>query len=307
MYKSTGSKALYANRVGNKLLLILMLGFSISFAAPTLVYPIDWPAQALTVTTNFGWNDQGKPTLGTSFESEGPVHAADRGELIFSHYGSDTASRLPSPLGAWVALDHGEGLISIYSRLEDTKLQELPQVLEKGTVLGVAGRSGWSTRRGFHFSLFDRKERCWVNPSMIITPLPDTRAPTIQSVVLRNAEGRIIEPNQISSISQGKYTVCVSATDTRIGPNENALAPHRILCTVNGSEIGALTFETYSARDGILIVYRNGLVPVKQVYAPAPGFEVGEVWVTRGQVSLEIIAQDIIGNAQSAVYRLTVE
>jgi hypothetical protein len=245
--------------------------------------------------------------LGVSFESEGSVHAADRGELIFSRYGDNTASRLPSPLGAWIALDHGEGLISIYSRLEDTQVQDLPEVLEKGTVLGKAGRSGWSEQRGFHFSLFDRKERCWVNPSMIITPLPDTRPPMIQSVVLRDEAGRSIDPNQISSISQSRYRICVTATDTRIGPSESPLAPHRLLCTVNGSEIGVLAFETYSARDGVLMVYRNGLVPVQQVYAPAPGFEVGEVWVNRGQVRLEIIAQDILGNSQSAVYRLTVE
>ncbi|MDR2797154.1 MAG: M23 family metallopeptidase [Treponema sp.] len=306
MYKSIGSKASYANLAGNKLLVLLTLGFASSLV-PALVYGIDWPAQVVTVSANFGLNDQGKPTLGISFESDGSVQAADTGELIFSRYGANTASRLPNPLGAWIALDHGEGLISIYSRLEDTQAQELPEVLEKGTVLGMAGRSGWSERRGFYFSLFDRKERCWVNPSMIITPLPDTRSPTIQSVVLRNEEGRIIEPNQISSISQGRYKICVTAADTRISPNESPLAPHKILCTVNGSEIGALTFETYSARDGVLMVYRNGLVPVKQVYAPAPGFEVGEVWVTRGQASLEIIAQDIIGNSQSAVYRVRVE
>ena len=306
MYTSIGSKAVYAKGVEKKGLVLLTLAFA-SALLPGVVYGIDWPAQVVTVSANFGLNDQGKPTMGVSFESEDSVRAADAGEIIFSRYGTNTASRLPSPLGAWIALDHGEGLISIYSRLEDTPVQELPQVLEKGTVLGMAGRSGWSEQRGFHFSLFDRKERCWVNPAMIITPLPDTRSPTIQSVVFRTEEGRIIEPNQLSSINQGRYRICVSAADTRIGPNESPLAPHRILCTVNGTEVGALTFETYSARDGVLMVYRNGLVPVKQVYAPAPGFEVGEVWVTRGQVNLEIIAQDIIGNSQSAVYRLRVE
>jgi hypothetical protein len=223
------------------------------------------------------------------------------------HTTSDTASRLPSPLGTWVALDHGEGLISIYSRFEHKTALDIPNLIEKGFPIGTAGRSGWSGRQGFYFSLFDRKERRWVNPSMIISPLPDTRPPTIQAVWLRNAEGRVIEPGQVKSISQGRYTISVVATDTRFAPNENLLAPYRIVCTVNGSEIGTLNFETYSARDGVLMVYRNGLVPVKQVYASAPGFEVGEIWFTRGLASLEIIAQDISGNAQSVLYRLLVE
>jgi hypothetical protein len=223
------------------------------------------------------------------------------------HGTSGTASRLPSPLGTWVALDHGEGLISIYSRFENKTALDIPNFVEKGFPLGIAGYSGWSGRRGFYFALFDRKERRWVNPSMIITPLSDTRSPIIQSVFLRTAEGRIVDPAQVKSISQGRYTVSVAAVDTRLTPNENPLAPYRIVCIVNGSEIGTLNFETYSARDGVLMVYRNGLVPVKQVYGPAPGFEVGEIWFTRGQAILEIIAQDISGNAQSTLYRLLVE
>jgi murein DD-endopeptidase MepM/ murein hydrolase activator NlpD len=273
---------------------------------PVWAYGIDWPSEVVGVSANFGMNDRGLPIMGASFEAAGPVRAADAGELIFSRYGDNTASRLPSPLGAWVALDHGEGLISIYSRLDDVPPQEPSgEVVEKGAVLGTAGRSGWSKAEGFHFSLFDRKERCWVNPSMIITPLLDTRSPTIQAVALQNDEGRVLDPT--GGISQGRYRIYVSAADTRLGPNENALAPHRILCTVNGSEIGVLTFETYSTRDGILMVYRNGLVPVRQVYSRAPSFEVGEVWVTRGQAILEVVAQDITGNSQSAVYRLWVE
>ncbi|MDR2484662.1 MAG: M23 family metallopeptidase [Treponema sp.] len=275
--------------------------------AGSLVYAMDWPVQAGNLINNFGWNDTGSPVLGATFEAEGPVRAADSGELIFVQYGFHTAARLPAPLGAWVALDHGEGLISIYCRFDAEEPIPIPNFVEKDTPLGMAGRSGWSERQGFHFSLFDRKERRWVNPSMIISPLPDARAPVIQSVLLRNAEKRVIDPNQVRSIGQGRYTISVTAADTRIGPNENPLAPYRITCIVNGSEIGTLNFETYSARDGVLMVYRNGLVPVNQVYAPVPGFEVGEVWFNRGQATLEIIAQDINGNAQSAQYRLLVD
>jgi hypothetical protein len=55
------------------------------------------------------------------------------------------------------------------------------------------------------------------------------------------------------------------------------------------------------------MVYRNGLVPVRQIYAPVPAYEAAEVWFSRGQTTLEVIAQDIAGNARNVVYRLMVE
>ncbi|MDR3171199.1 MAG: M23 family metallopeptidase [Treponema sp.] len=273
------------------------------------LYGMDWPSPKGRMVNNFGWNDGGTPVLGISFEAEGTIQAAETGELLFMHRGLDTASRLPAPLGAWIALDHGDGIISIYSRFDDTRQEEVQKMekFEKNTPLGEAGLSGSSVRKGFHFSLFDRKERRWVNPMMIISPPADTRPPVILSIRMQNTEGKLIDPGQVKTISQGRYRISVTATDTLVAANENPLAPYRLVCSVNGNEIGALNFETYAARDGVLMMYRNGLVPVKQIYGPFPAFEVGETWFTRGQGTLEISALDISGNVQSILYRLQVE
>jgi hypothetical protein len=274
---------------------------------PPLLSAMDWPMPDAAMVRNFGWNEGGKPVLGTAFEGEGPILAAERGELIFSRREEDRASRLPSPLGAWTALDHGDGLISIYSRFEEPRDSPPPVQAERGDTIAFTGSSGWSSRRGFYFTLFDRRERRWINPSMIITPFPDTRQPLVLSVLLKNSEGRSFDPARVRNLSQGRYTVSAAVSDTQMRPGDPPLAPHRIICSVNGTEIGALFFETLSARDGALMVYRNGLVSAKQVYAPYPGFEIGEVGFTRGQVTLEIIAQDITGNSRSAVFRLMVD
>jgi hypothetical protein len=283
----------------------ILLGFLLT--GVLAIYGMDWPSQEGVMIRNFGYNNGAKPMAGVSFEAEGPIRAADTGELVFIHSPSNTASRLPAPLGAWIALGHRDGLVSIYGRFEDPGTISLPNLIEKNTVIAQAGLSGWTGRGGFYFSLFDRRERRWVNPSMIISPPEDTRAPLIQSVSLRNAEGRIINPAQIRTIGQGRYTVLVEAADTLQGPNESPLAPHRIICSVNGIEIGGLNFETLSVRDGTLMAYRNGLVPARQVYAPFPAFEAGEVSFTRGQATMEIIAQDIAGNSRNLVYQLRIE
>jgi len=268
---------------------------------------MNWPSVSAALVGNFGANDKGKPVLGMIFESESEITAAESGEIIFSRNRNDSASRLPSPLGAWTAVDHGDGLISIYSRYEDGTLAASSKV-EKQQPIAVSGVSGWSSRNGFYFMLFDRRERRWINPAMIITPVRETRSPAIISISLLNAQGVSVPFN---NLLQGRYAVVVNAAGgTEAGAPGAAFsaqfAPQRILCSVNGMEFGSLNFEAVSARDGVQMVYRNGLVPAKQIYANFPAYEAAEVPLTRGQATLEIIVQDLSGNSRTIVNRLIV-
>jgi hypothetical protein len=294
------------------LILVILSGFfSGSLGA------MSWPSEDAVLARNFGANDRGKPVLGFVFSGGTEILAAESGEVIFSRSKNDPASRLPSPLGAWMAIDHGDGLISIYSRYDDSAVQEnspdwegsepLIQV-EKNQPIALSGTSGWSTREGFFFMLFDRRERRWINPAMIITPLQETRPVQIISVSLQNALGQTVQSN---NLTQGRYTVIVNAAGGTALAAQGALAsnqfaPQRILCSINGAEAGSLEFETVSARDGVLMVFRNGLVSARQIYANFPAFEAAEVFLPRGQATLEIIVQDISGNSRSVVQRLIV-
>ncbi|MDR0313907.1 MAG: M23 family metallopeptidase [Treponema sp.] len=278
----------------------------------SLLFAMEWPVENGIMDKNFGWNDQGQPVLGVSFVAEGQVMAADQGELLFYSGKDNGASRLPSPLGSWIALDHGGGIISIYSRMAEEPgpaPMQITETIETGYVLGEAGISGWSEKKGVYFTLFDRKERRWINPAIIVSSASDSRQPIIQAVRLRNSEGRIIDltSGQVRTISQGRYTILVETSETFPGTNRNSLSPFRIICSVNGSETGRLNFETYAARDGVLMVYRNGLVPVRQIYALYPAYELGEIGFTRGQAVIEIISQNVQGASRNATYRVAVE
>ena len=284
--------------------------FTLFLLLASRLFSMDWPSATGIILRNFGWNSAGMPYLGISFAYNGQLAAADNGELLYQRRENDTASRLPSPLGSWLALDHGDGIISIYSRFNDSSTEHLSEpesgLVEKGSILGESGISGWSSQRGFFFQLYDRKERRWINPALII-PLVNIRQPAILSVRLRNAQGSFFDPSQVLRLIQGRYSVIVNATDTMQFANETPLAPFRIICTLNGSEAGVLNFDNYSARNGSLVVYRNGLIPARQVYAQFPAYEVADLWFPRGQTSLEIIAQDIMGNSRNVFYRFLVE
>jgi hypothetical protein len=267
---------------------------------------LDWPSQTAQTVANFGGNNKGTPQLGDSFTAKGPITAVREGELIIAVPENNAASRLPSTLGAWIALDHGDGMAGIYARVDEFDLDMVPKKIDMGTVIANCGSTGWSEKEGFYLSFYDRKERRWVNPSLVIPPREDTRAPFIQSVKLIGANTSVdLASSRV--IKQGRYTLNVSAYDTRLVPQESLLAPFKIICSVNGTETGALTFDTFSARDGVLMVYRGALTHAKQVYAPFPAVEAGEVHFTRGQVNLAVMVQDISGNPVNAVYKLSVE
>ena len=274
--------------------LILLTGF----LSDTLD-AMNWTCEGAALIRNFGSNNRGRPALGMVFGGYTEVLAVENGEVIFSRGMDDTASRLPSPLGAWTAVDHGDGLISIYCRYADEN-RTFTQV-EKSQPIASMGISGWSAQNGFYFVVYDRRDRRWINPALIITPLREVGPPQILSVELRNAEGL---PVQSRNLSQGRYTILVNATTSAV--RETFLAPQRIVCSVNGAEAGSLNFEAISSRDGVLMVYRNGLVPARQIYANFPSFETADVFLNRGQANLEVIVQDIAGNSRSVINRLIV-
>ncbi|MDR2660078.1 MAG: hypothetical protein LBC27_08875 [Spirochaetaceae bacterium] len=286
------------------------------------IFAVDWPLEGAVMTSNFGKSDMGHPMLGDSFRAEGVINTIENGELIFRRGVKSSSSRFTSPLGFMTALDHGDGLISIYSRAE--ALQSPPQKqFIVSTPVAAAGTSGWTKTKGFYLSIFDRKDRRWVNPSLVIPVRPDTRPPAIRSVRLKSRDNQMIDLAASRTIRQGAYTIIVHTEDTVLNDSDPPLMPMRIICSVNGVEASVLAFETFSARDGVLMLFRNGLVPASQIYAYAPAVEAGEVFFNRGQVTLEIIVQDIAAlsspgassggtsngasNSRSAVYRLFVE
>jgi len=276
---------------------------------------MNWPTDTAVMIRNFGANNRGRPTLGMVFAGDTQVLAAETGEIIFTHNKNDTVSRLPSPLGAWTAIDHGDGLITIYSRYADntTDVQSslstlsgdetvTPVRVKKQEPIAVSGISGWSAQNGFYFQVYDRHDRSWINPAKILMPKREASPLQILSVELMNVQGL---PVQSRNLNQGRYTVMVNSNVTAAARGA-LFAPQRIVCSINGAEAGSLNFESFSARDGVLMVFRNGLVPARQVYSNFPAFEAANIFLSRGQANLEVIVQDINGNSRSYVSRMIV-
>jgi hypothetical protein len=290
-------KRIYAKKTFAFLLL-----FSISCF---LAFAFDWPVREGRLTANFGGNNGGIPLLGNFFEASGSIFPTDVGELVFIHDPENPAARIPSPLGSWMAIDHGDNLLGIYGRYQDRSFAPIPSLVETATVLAAAGKSGWNEQEGVYFAIYDRRERRWINPSVMIPNINDTVPPVIRQVELRNVAGTPINPALVQHIPQGLYRIYVDAVDT-MDTGGDLLAPNRITCSVNGAEIGTLSFETLISKNGQRMVYRNGLVEASQIYDPK-GFCLGEIRLTRGQAVLIVEVRDIADNVRSVTFKLTID
>lgn len=291
----------------NKKRASMIIGIILCVLILSAAFAIDWPSENGSILHNFGWNNNGSPVLFHSFASEGTIRSIDSGEIIFIHNNNNPASSIPSPLGSWMAIAQGDGLISIYSRFESRDHQTISNIVEQGAILAFSGLSGWSEQKGFSFTLYDSKENRWVNPAMILPILSDTRAPQVRQVLLVGQDGRQFNPAVQRTLPQGQYKILVDAFDTLGDVNANQLAFHRISCMINGVESAVLHMETFSGQKGDLMVYRKNLSPASTVYASYPFYELGKVLLNRGQVVLEIVASDVANNNHNTVFRMIIE
>jgi len=259
------------------------------------------------VERNFGFNDRGTPTLGAVLAGEGDVLAAGSGEVIFYYRpGRHRASRFPSPLGAWTAVEQDDDFVGIYARHGDDG-GPAPLRAERGRPIAPAGISGWSSSEGGFFMIFDRRLRHWVNPSQLVSPHPDAVAPQIHGAHLLAEDGGLFPLVPGQTVAQGRFGVLVNATDALSYGRGSGLAPHRITVSVNGREAGTLSLETISARNGVALVNRGAQVPARRVYANAPAFEAADVFLSRGLAAIEIIVRDAAGNESGILVQISVE
>lgn len=92
-----------------------------------------------------------------------PVHATNGGRVILA--------RNLYFEGNCVAIDHGQGLITLYMHLSEFKVKEGDQV-EKGQLIGVSGGTGRATAPHLHFAV--RWQGAYLDPAKLLklTPPP---------------------------------------------------------------------------------------------------------------------------------------
>jgi len=167
------------------------------------LFSFDWPIPNGQAYINFAYNNKGNAERGVLFLGETTVFPSDAGELLFVS-SNNQRSAFFHPLGNWIALQHQDSLISIYSHLSEFDQNSITTLADKSISLGQTGHSGWANSQQLHFYVFDRKTVGYVNPQLLIN-MTDSRPRYIKQIILLGRDGQKIPLTRSTVVKHGTY------------------------------------------------------------------------------------------------------
>ncbi len=121
---------------------------------------LSYPVKKVVITQGYGMTSYAKkgaygggPHNGVDFGAGTgtPVYAAMGGKV--AAIGSMTKNGKWYGYGRWIAIDHGNGLLTLYGHLSKQNVKKGEKV-DEGEQIGLSGNTGYSTGPHLHFSVF---------------------------------------------------------------------------------------------------------------------------------------------------------
>lgn len=125
------------------------------------------PIQSTNVTSQFGYRVN--PVTGAYAMHSGLDLGADYGEPIYAALdGTVVKAKSSSDYGNFIALDHGDGLVTLYAHCSQL-LVDVDEHVSKGQIIARAGSTGRSTGPHLHFEV--RVQGVRIDPSYYLPKL----------------------------------------------------------------------------------------------------------------------------------------
>jgi hypothetical protein len=292
---------------GRAISLRLLPALVFAAAVLSIVAALDWPLAKPQPAALFGTSAYGGFVTGVELSSDADlVKAADDGELAFVFDGNN-ASRIPSAIGSYMAVEHQRGIVGVYAELTEGSASSYLKKVNKGNILGTAGASGWTKGSGLSFKLFDRAAGRWVNPLLLMPPLDDKAQPLIRSAALMR-DGKLYPLGETKSLPQGQYTVVVDAVDSlQASWTAAAPAPYFLRVVVDGAKAGELSFDVAEQKGGKLMIGSQSPRSFNDCYLPDGKIILASRVFARGKSVIQILVRDYAGNERQASWALILE
>jgi hypothetical protein len=287
---------------------IPMLLFALSCTLPTAAF--DWPLSRFRMNSTFGTPRDNYFQFGIHFfATEASVFSIARGEVVFFQKDKNPSGGMPTPLGNLIAVEHSEGLESIYSNLgslSDAVTRSTKEIAAR-TLLGTAGKSGIAPFPGLFLGVFDTKTAQWVNPLLVLPSRSDGMAPAILSMALTN-DGHESILGKVAEIAQGSYTISAEVKDMSGSPEAfSQSAPFEIQLMVDGKDVAKKVFDLLWWKDGQRKLFTPGMVSRKGFLDRNGRYRLIDIFLPRGKTTIGIIVSDAGGDRRKAEWTLQVK
>ena len=284
-----------------------------AFAAAAL----EWPVARPEILSLFGQQGVNGIERGIVMEGGDTVRAAGDGFVLTIIEENRNMAGFPSTLGNAVLIAHSDGIVSVYGNLESAEVPDGGGRVETSAVIARTGASAWhsgerdSLQEGRGVCIFqieDQAQNTLLNPLLLFSSVHDEFRPSISRVTLVSQAGTAYNPEASGVVAAGSYRVYVAATDL-YDRESSVLAPFRVTVLVNGREVSAVSFDTMSKRQNMLVPnstpqYFDGSLPV---YSEDGFIYAGNISLVRGRSEVTIAARDFAGNERAVDYLLQVE
>lgn len=266
-----------------------------------------WPVDNPTITATFGenrWNHfHGGIDIGGGEQEIFPI---EDGEVVFYFEEDEDTSGIPTGLGNFLVVEHERGIRSLYAHMKKGTVDHEKRLVSKEDTIGIIGETGGALGKHLHFEVSDREFRQLVNPMHLLPKLEDAVAPTIGVVQIVRLDdkgemaGERIDLVPGLRVMPGRWAVLLEVYDISTKLDYRyPMAPYRVQVYLNGRDAISIVYDGLGESDGILVLKQSGGVPFASFYLDEWLFNAGQITIPEGEVQMEIIAGDYVGNESS--------
>lgn len=274
----------------------------------TNLFCFEWPISEVTensFNSYFGQLRGDKISTSLVFNSPSEVKNSEDGRIlmILTNFDDDDSDFFPSTLGNAILISHNDELISVYGNLDKNSItinEKTETFIEKGTILGKTGNSGWQTdQSNLEFQIIDTKNSSAINPKILMSRLENENKYILSDISLVNKNGENFSINTKKTFPSGLYRVYQKKNEI--------LTPSKTSISFNGVIADVISYDTINQENGKIYVKGSKKKYISEdIYPQRNRFLLGEILLTPGKITLGVNATDSLGENKFLIYNISV-
>lgn len=270
------------------------------------VFAFDWPMENLEqnyLKSDFGQNRAGEISTSLVFNQPESVKISEDGKIlaVITDF-TDDNDFFPSTFGTAIIVAHEDNLVSVYGNIDTETLyvsSENDYKVEEGTIIGECGNSGWQDQKStLEFQIIDIKNSSAINPKVLLSRMETELPLTLSEITLKNKNNDYYNLNDVRVYPSGIYKIYRKRNPTAV--------PYKSTVLLNGIQYDQLVYDTIVEENGKICVNGKRKYTREDLYPNNNLQLVGEVMLSPGKTTMNIIVIDFLNKPKQISYNISV-